>query len=201
MQYLSRSVETAVIELSKLPGIGRKTAQRLVFYLLKTQRPEVEMLAQALLALKDNVQHCSQCFNLTESDPCALCANPKREHGLICVVEEANDVLALENTSEYRGLYHVLGGALSPLDGIGPDDLRIRELLQRLQNSSAGISEVILATNPNTEGEATAIYLLNLIKPLGIKISRLARGLPVGGDLEFTDEVTLSRALTGRVAW
>ncbi|NUM76929.1 recombination protein RecR [candidate division KSB1 bacterium] len=201
MQYLSRSVETAVIELSKLPGIGRKTAQRLVFYLLKTQRPEVEMLAQALLALKDNVRHCSQCFNLTESDPCALCANPKREHGLICVVEEANDVLALENTSEYRGLYHVLGGALSPLDGIGPDDLRIRELLQRLQNSSAGISEVILATNPNTEGEATAIYLLNLIKPLGIKISRLARGLPVGGDLEFTDEVTLSRALTGRVAW
>ncbi|MCL4709356.1 recombination mediator RecR [bacterium] len=201
MQYLSRSVETAVIELSKLPGIGRKTAQRLVFYLLKTQRPEVEMLAQALLALKDNVQHCSQCFNLTESDPCALCANPKREHGLICVVEEANDVLALENTSEYRGLYHVLGGALSPLDGIGPDDLRIRELLQRLQNTSAGISEVILATNPNTEGEATAIYLLNLIKPLGIKISRLARGLPVGGDLEFTDEVTLSRALTGRVAW
>lgn len=201
MQYLSRSVETAVIELSKLPGIGRKTAQRLVFYLLKTQRPEVEMLAQALLALKDNVQHCSQCFNLTESDPCALCANPKREHSLICVVEEANDVLALENTSEYRGLYHVLGGALSPLDGIGPDDLRIRELLQRLQNSSAGISEVILATNPNTEGEATAIYLLNLIKPLGIKVSRLARGLPVGGDLEFTDEVTLSRALTGRVAW
>lgn len=201
MQYLSRSVETAVIELSKLPGIGRKTAQRLVFYLLKTQRPEVEMLAQALLALKDNVQHCSQCFNLTESDPCALCANPKREHGLICVVEEANDVLALENTSEYRGLYHVLGGALSPLDGIGPDDLRIRELLQRIQNSSAGVSEVILATNPNTEGEATAIYLLNLIKPLGIKVSRLARGLPVGGDLEFTDEVTLSRALTGRVPW
>lgn len=201
MQYLSRSVETAVIELSKLPGIGRKTAQRLVFYLLKTPRPEVEMLSQALLALKDNVQHCSQCFNLTETDPCALCANPKREHGLICVVEEANDVLALENTSEYRGLYHVLGGALSPLDGIGPDDLRIRELLQRLQNSSAGVSEVILATNPNTEGEATAIYLLNLIKPLGIKVSRLARGLPVGGDLEFTDEVTLSRALTGRVAW
>lgn len=201
MQYLSRSVETAVIELSKLPGIGRKTAQRLAFYLLKTQRLEVEMLAQALLALKDNVQHCSQCFNLTESDPCALCANPKREHGLICVVEEANDVLALENTSEYRGLYHVLGGALSPLDGIGPDDLRIRELLQRLQNSSAGVSEVILATNPNTEGEATAIYLLNLIKPLGIKVSRLARGLPVGGDLEFTDEVTLSRALTGRVPW
>ncbi len=201
MHYLSRSVETAVIELSKLPGIGRKTAQRLVFYLLKTQRLEVEMLAQALLALKDNVQHCSQCFNLTESDPCALCANPKREHGLICVVEEANDVLALENTSEYRGLYHVLGGALSPLDGVGPDDLRIRELLQRLQNSSAGVSEVILATNPNTEGEATAIYLLNLIKPLGIKVSRLARGLPVGGDLEFTDEVTLSRALTGRVPW
>lgn len=201
MQYLSRSVETAVLELSKLPGIGRKTAQRLVFFLLKSQRADVETLAQALLALKERVLHCSRCFNLTESDPCVICANPGRDHTVICVVEEANDVLALENTGEHRGLYHVLGGALSPLDGIGPEDLRMRELLQRIQAAQPAVAEVILATNPNTEGEATAIYLLNLIKPLGVKISRLARGLPVGSDLEFTDEVTLSRALTGRVPW
>ena len=198
MQYLSGTVETAITELSKLPGIGRKTAQRLVFYMMKIPRREVDDLAAALVALKDKVRTCSQCFNLTDSDPCLICANTGRERSLICVVEEANDVLALEKTSEFRGLYHVLGGVLSPLDGIGPDDLRIRDLMLRLQN---GVSEVILATNPNTEGEATAIYLSNLIKPLGIKITRIARGLPVGGDLEFTDEVTLARALSGRVAW
>ncbi|NUO84157.1 recombination protein RecR [candidate division KSB1 bacterium] len=198
MQYLSGTVETAITELSKLPGIGRKTAQRLVFYMMKIPRREVDDLAAALVALKDKVRTCSQCFNLTDSDPCLICANAGRERSLLCVVEEANDVLALEKTGEFRGLYHVLGGVLSPLDGIGPDDLRIRDLMLRLQG---GVSEVILATNPNTEGEATAIYLSNLIKPLGIKITRIARGLPVGGDLEFTDEVTLSRALSGRVAW
>ncbi len=198
MQYLSGTVETAITELSKLPGIGRKTAQRLVFYMMKIPRREVDDLAAALVALKDKVRTCSQCFNLTDSDPCLICANTGRERGLICVVEEANDVLALEKTGEFRGLYHVLGGVLSPLDGIGPDDLRIRDLMLRLQS---GVSEIILATNPNTEGEATAIYLSNLIKPLGLKITRIARGLPVGGDLEFTDEVTLARALSGRVAW
>jgi recombination protein RecR len=198
MQYLSGTVETAIVELSKLPGIGRKTAQRLAFHLLKVQRGEVEALAAALVALKEKVLSCSRCFNLTDADPCVICTNPKREHEILCVVEEANDVLALEKTGEFRGLYHVLGGALSPLDGIGPDDLRIRELLARLQN---GPTEVILATNPNTEGEATAIYLSNLIKPLGIKVTRIARGLPVGGDLEYSDEVTLSRALAGRVLW
>jgi recombination protein RecR len=198
MQYLSGTVETAITELSKLPGIGRKTAQRLVFYMMKIPRREVDDLAAALVALKDKVRTCSICFNLTDSDPCLICANPGRERSLICVVEEANDVLALEKTSEFRGLYHVLGGVLSPLDGVGPDDLRIRDLMLRLQS---GVSEVILATNPNTEGEATAIYLSNLIKPLGVKITRIARGLPVGGDLEFTDEVTLARALTGRVTW
>lgn len=198
MQYLSGTVETAITELSKLPGIGRKTAQRLVFYMMKIPRREVDDLAAALIALKDKVRTCSQCFNLTDSDPCLICANAGRERSLICVVEEANDVLALEKTGEFRGLYHVLGGVLSPLDGIGPEDLRIRDLLLRLQS---GVLEVILATNPNTEGEATAIYLSNLIKPLGLKITRIARGLPVGGDLEFTDEVTLSRALTGRVIW
>lgn len=198
MQYLSGTVETAITELSKLPGIGRKTAQRLVFYMMKIPRREVDDLAAALVALKDKVRTCSQCFNLTDSDPCLICANAGRERSLICVVEEANDVLALEKTGEYRGLYHVLGGVLSPLDGVGPENLRIRDLLLRLQG---GVSEVILATNPNTEGEATAIYLSNLIKPLGVKLTRLARGLPVGGDLEFTDEVTLSRALSGRVTW
>lgn len=198
MQYLSGTVETAITELSKLPGIGRKTAQRLVFYMMKIPRREVDDLAAALVALKDKVRTCSQCFNLTDSDPCLICANAGRERSLICVVEEANDVLALEKTGEYRGLYHVLGGVLSPLDGVGPENLRIRDLLLRLQS---GVSEVILATNPNTEGEATAIYLSNLIKPLGVKLTRLARGLPVGGDLEFTDEVTLSRALSGRVTW
>ncbi len=198
MQYLSGTVETAITELSKLPGIGRKTAQRLVFYMMKIPRREVDDLAAALVALKDKVRTCSQCFNLTDSDPCLICANAGRERSLICVVEEANDVLALEKTGEFRGLYHVLGGVLSPLDGVGPDDLRIRDLMLRLQG---GVREVILATNPNTEGEATAIYLSNLIKPLGIKITRIARGLPVGGDLEFTDEVTLARALSGRVAW
>ena len=198
MQYLSGTVETAITELSKLPGIGRKTAQRLVFYMMKIPRREVDDLAAALVALKDKVRTCSQCFNLTDSDPCLICANAGRERSLICVVEEANDVLALEKTGEYRGLYHVLGGVLSPLDGIGPENLRIRDLLLRLQS---GVSEVILATNPNTEGEATAIYLSNLIKPLGVKLTRIARGLPVGGDLEFTDEVTLSRALSGRVTW
>lgn len=198
MQYLSGTVETAITELSKLPGIGRKTAQRLVFYMMKIPRREVDDLAAALVALKDKVRTCSQCFNLTDSDPCLICANAGRERSLICVVEEANDVLALEKTGEFRGLYHVLGGVLSPLDGIGPDDLRIRDLILRVQS---GVSEVILATNPNTEGEATAIYLSNLIKPLGLRITRIARGLPVGGDLEFTDEVTLSRALSGRVTW
>lgn len=198
MQYLSGTVETAITELSKLPGIGRKTAQRLVFYMMKIPRREVDDLAAALVALKDKVRTCSQCFNLTDADPCLICANAGRERSLICVVEEANDVLALEKTGEYRGLYHVLGGVLSPLDGIGPENLRIRDLLLRLQS---GVSEVILATNPNTEGEATAIYLSNLIKPLGVKLTRIARGLPVGGDLEFTDEVTLSRALSGRVTW
>jgi recombination protein RecR len=198
MLYSSNAVEAAIDALTKLPGIGRKSAQRLVFYLLKISHKEVEALAAALVALKEKVRHCSICYNITESDPCPICVNPQRDSRLICVVEEANAVLALEKTGEYRGLYHVLGGALSPLDGIGPENLKVRELMERLRR---GVDEVILATNPTAEGEATAIYLANLMRPLGLRISRIARGIPVGGDLEFADEVTLTRALQGRVQW
>lgn len=191
----SESVDRLIEEFSKLPGIGRKTAMRLAFYILKEEKQEAERLAQALLDVKDKVKYCSICFNITESDPCFVCQDGKRDRSMICVVEEANDVLALEKTGEYKGLYHVLGGALSPLDGIGPDNLRIKELLHRLNEN---VKEVILATNPNVEGEATAIYLSKLIKPLGVKVTRIARGLPVGGDLEYADQVTLARALEGR---
>ncbi len=198
MIYSSNAVEAAIEALNKLPGIGRKSAQRLVFFLLKVPRPEVEALAAALVALKEKVRHCSRCFNITETDPCPICANSRRDGRMICVVEEANDVLALEKTGEYRGLYHVLGGALSPLEGIGPENLKVRELVLRLQS---GVTEIILATNPTAEGEATAIYLANLIRPLGMRLSRIARGIPVGGDLEYADEITLTRALEGRVQW
>ncbi len=198
MLYPSNAVEAAIEALTKLPGIGRKSAQRLVFFLLKVPRHEVETLAAALVALKEKVRHCSRCYNITESDPCQICANAQRDNRTICVVEEANAVLALEKTGEYRGLYHVLGGALSPLEGIGPDNLKMRELMLRLRS---GVDEVILATNPTAEGEATAIYLANLIRPLGLRLSRIARGIPVGGDLEYADEITLTRALEGRVQW
>lgn len=198
MLYSSNAVEVAIAALTKLPGLGRKSAQRLVFFLLKVPRAEVDALAAALIALKEKVRSCSRCYNITENDPCPICANPQRERRLICVVEEASDVMALEKTGEYRGLYHVLGGALSPLDGIGPDNLKVRELVARLQS---GIEEVILATNPTAEGEATAIYLANLLRPLGPRLTRIARGIPVGGDLEYADEITLTRALEGRVQW
>jgi len=156
-----------------------------------------EALAQALLDVKEKVHYCSVCFNITEEDPCSICKDAKRDRSIVCVVEEANDVVALENTNQYNGLYHVLGGVLSPLDGIGPDELKVKELLLRLKGKQA--KEVILATNPNTEGEATAIYLAKLIKPLGIKVTRIARGLPAGGDLEYADQVTLANAIEGRV--
>jgi len=197
VRYTSEAVERAVHELSKLPGVGRKSAQRHVFYLLKSSVDQVQDLANALVELKNKVKHCSVCFNITEQDPCSICTSEKRDRTLVCVVEEANDVLALERTSEYRGLYHVLGGALSPLDGIGPDDLKIKELLARLTD----VNEVIIATNPNTEGEATAIYLSKLIKPMGVKITRIARGIPVGADLEYADEMTLARAIDGRIEY
>ncbi|OQX85361.1 recombination protein RecR [candidate division KSB1 bacterium 4484_87] len=183
MPYLSKSLQRAIDELSRLPGIGRKSAQRIVFYLLKLPKEEVHGLAQSLEDVKEKALYCSVCFNITETDPCPICTNQNRDRSVICVVEEANDVAALEKTGDYKGLYHVLGGSLSPLDGIGPDDLRIKELLRRINDE---VKEVILATNPNAEGEATALYLAKLLKPLGVKISRIARGIPVGTDLEYS---------------
>lgn len=196
MLYTSEALQHLVEEFAQLPGIGRKTALRLALFVLKRPREEVVKMARALVDVKDRITYCSVCSNITEHDPCPICSSPKRDPQLICVVEEPSDVMAIEKTNEFRGLYHVLGGALSPLDGIGPDDLKVRELLNRLPGE---ITEVILALNPNVEGEATTIYLTRLLKPLGVKVSRLARGLPVGGNLEFTDEATLSRALEGRI--
>jgi recombination protein RecR len=189
-------VERLIELLQRLPGIGPKTAQRLAFFVLKQPAPAVRELAEALLDVKARVLHCGRCFNITDADPCRICADPARDAGLLCVVEEPNDLGAMERTGEYRGRYHVLLGALSPLDGIGPDELKVRELLARVE--ADGVREVILATNPNVEGDATALYLSKLLRPLGVRITRIARGLPVGGDLEYADEVTLSRALEGR---
>jgi recombination protein RecR len=198
MFYTAESIEQLAEQFAQLPGIGRKTAQRLALYVLKMSREEVVTMAKALVNVKDKVRYCTICSNITETDPCAICSNTKRERSSICVVEEPHDVLAIEKTNEFKGLYHVLGGALSPLDGIGPEELKIKELLQRL--SSSTIEEIILALNPNVEGETTTLYLSRLLKPLGIKVTRIARGLPVGSDLEFADEATLSRAFEGRVA-
>ena len=217
MHLTSETVEALVEQFSKLPTVGRKTAQRLAAYVLKMPREEVVELARALVAVKDRVKACSVCFNVTDDDPCPICRSPKRDRTLICVVEEPNDVLALERTGEYCGLYHVLGGAISPLDGIGPDDLRIRELVARVaprpvpaggdgvaeapegyEAPEEPVAEVILAMNPNVEGDTTAYYVGQLLGPLGVKVTRIARGLPIGGDLEYADEATLSRALEGR---
>ncbi len=197
MFYTAESIEHLAEQFAQLPGIGRKTAHRLALYVLKMSRDEVATLARALADVKDKVRYCSICSNITETDPCGVCSNPKRDRSFICVVEEPNDVLAIEKTNEFRGLYHVLGGALSPLDGIGPEDLRIKELLQRMEGS---VEEIILALNPNVEGEATTLYLSKLLKPLNVKVTRIARGLPVGSNLEFADEATLTRALEGRIA-
>jgi recombination protein RecR len=196
MASITDSIDHLIQEFSKLPGIGQKSAQRLAFYVLKIKKEDAKKLAQAILTVKEKVTYCSVCFNLTEDDPCKICKDKKRDGSVICVVEEANDVAAIEKTNQYKGLYHVLGGVLSPLDGIGPDELRIKELMSRLRKS---VKEVILATNPSAEGEATAVYLSKLIKPMGIKVTRIARGLPAGGALEYADMATLSKALEGRV--
>jgi len=201
MQPVVEPVARLIEEFTKLPGIGPKTAQRLTFFLLRAPAEEAKALAEAILRMKERVTFCSVCYNITETDPCRICAGDERDRSLICVVEEPLDVLALERTGSYEGLYHVLHGAISPVDGIGPDDLRIDGLLRRLPGaggSASPVREVILATNPNLEGEATAMYLARLIAALGVRVTRLARGMPVGGDLEYADEVTLTRALEGR---
>lgn len=189
---LSRLIE----ELNKLPGIGPKSAQRLAYHLLRASKEEVQALAQAILDVKEKVIFCSQCQNISDTDPCQFCRSAERDKKIICVVEKPLDILALERSGAYKGVYHVLHGLISPLDGVGPEDLKIKELMERLR--SGEVSEVIIATNPTVEGEATAMFLHRLISPLGIKVTRLARGLPFGGDLEYADELTLARALEGR---
>jgi recombination protein RecR len=189
-------VQELIDELGRLPGVGPKSAQRIAFYLLQADDDQPRRLAQVLLEVKDRVKFCEVCFNVTEEDRCNICRDARRNQTTICVVEESKDVQAIERTREFRGLYHVLGGAISPIEGIGPDNLRIKELMSRL--SDPNIQEVIIATDPNLEGEATATYLTRMLSPLGITVSRLASGLPVGGDLEYADEVTLGRAFEGR---
>ncbi len=194
--YGSKYLELLIEELTKLPSIGQKSAQRLAMYLLRVPKEDALRLADAIRAVRERVGFCSVCGNFSEDDPCSMCVDPQRDAGIVCVVEQPVDVLALERTGKFRGRYHVLGGALSPLDGTTPDDLRIRPLIQRLQGGE--IKEVILATNPNVTGESTALYLSRLLVPLGVKVTRIARGVPMGSDLEYSDLVTLSRALEGR---
>lgn len=196
MQPIAEPVARLIEEFAKLPGIGPKTAQRLTFYLLRSSREEADGLAEAIQAMKEKVGFCSICFNISESEICPVCSNEARDRGFICVVEEPLDVLAMERTREYKGTYHVLHGAISPIDGVGPEKLRIGELLERVRNGT--VSEVIIATNPNTEGDVTASYLAKLLASTRAKVTRLARGLPAGGDLEYADELTLARALEGR---
>ncbi len=189
-------IQDLVNELAKLPGVGPKTAQRLAFFLLNRPEGESELLARAIVEARQHIQYCSVCFNFTDQDPCALCRNAGRDNGLIMIVEHPKDVVAMEKTHEFKGRYHVLHGAISPMDGVGPEDLKIRELLTRIKTGA--IRELVVATGSSLEGEATALYLSRLIKPLGIKITRIARGLPMGGDLDYTDEVTLLKAFEGR---
>ncbi len=189
-------VAALINEFSKLPTIGPKTAARLVFHLLNKSRADAEALAEAIIALKDRVRLCTQCFSITEEDPCAICSDLRRDARLLCVVAEAKDIYALERTSAYNGRYHVLGGLISPMDGIGPAQLRVKELIERI--GANGFEELIVATNPNAEGEATALYLSRLVGPLGVLVTRLAYGLPIGGDLDYADEVTLAKAIEGR---
>jgi len=190
------AIQDLIDELGRLPGIGPKSAQRIAFHIIQSERVDVTRLADVLRTVKERVKFCTECGNISEEDLCRICQDPRRDASIICVVEEPKDVMAIEKTREFRGKYHVLGGAISPIDGVGPENLRIRELMIRLGNTK--IQELIIATDPNLEGEATASYLIRQIKPLGVKVSRLASGLPVGGDLEYADEVTLGRAFEGR---
>ena len=194
--YYEGAVQDLIDELGRLPGIGPKSAQRVAFHLLQADAADAARLAAAITRVKETIRFCARCFNISQEELCRICRDPRRDPALMCVVEEARDVIAIERTREYRGTYHVLGGAISPIDGIGPDDLHVKELITRLD--AEGVTEVILAMNPNVEGEATASYLSRLITPLGVPVSRLASGLPVGGDLDYADEVTLARSFVGR---
>lgn len=193
---IAEPLAIAIEELSKLPGVGKKTAQRLALYILKRNNEEVNNLLKSIQELKTKLRFCERCFNLSEENLCNICKSTKRDTSLLCVVEEASDVIAIEKTNEYNGLYHILGGVLSPLSGVNPDSLKIKELIKRFE--SEDIKEVILALNPDTEGETTSLYIAKLLKPLEVKVSRIARGLPIGGDLEFADEATIGRALLNR---
>jgi recombination protein RecR len=201
MQITSEALERAIEELAKLPGTGRKSAQRIAIHLLKQSDERVLTLADALVQLKKSVVRCSVCGTITDSDPCTICSNPKRNNGTICVVEEFQDVYIIEKTNEFRGRYHVLGGIISPLENIGPDDIRIKELLQRITNSEEGVQEVILALNPDAEGEATSYYINKLLLNYDITVTRIAYGIPMGTELEYIDEATLSRAFASRTSF
>ncbi len=196
MHGVAEPIQRLIDAFERLPGIGPKSASRLAFYMLRASDDQVQDLADAIATLKENIVYCSRCQNLSETDPCAICSDPGRNQHLVCVVEDPLDVVAIERTGVYKGLYHVLHGVINPVEGIGPEDLRVQSLLERLKQES--IQEVLIATNPNMEGEATAMYLARLLHPQGVRVTRLARGLPVGGDLEYADEITLSRALEGR---
>lgn len=196
MSYYAPSIEKLIEAFEKLPSIGNKTAARLAFHMLDATEEETNEFVKAILEAKSNLKYCSQCYNISDTDPCPICGNQNRDHSIICVVEDVRDVVAMERTHEFKGIYHVLHGSISPMNGVGPDDIKIKELLSRLMNGE--VKEIILATNPRVEGEATAMYISKLVKPMGIKATRIAHGIPVGGDLEYTDEVTLSKALEGR---
>lgn len=196
MSLYSPSIEKLIQSFEKLPSIGNKTAARLAFYILNASEEETNEFISSIINAKKNLKYCSKCYNISDTDPCTICGNPKRDQSQICVVEDVRDIVAMERTHEFKGLYHVLHGSISPMNGVGPEDIKIKELLARLMDGQ--VKEVILATNPRVEGEATAMYISKLIKPLGVKATRIAHGIPVGGDLEYTDEVTLMKALEGR---
>ena len=196
MSMYSPSIEKLIQSFEKLPSIGNKTAARLAFYMLNASEEETNEFVSSIINAKKNLKYCSKCYNISDTDPCPICGNPKRDPSVICVVEDVRDIIAMEKTHEFKGVYHVLHGSISPMNGIGPDDIKIKELLARLMDGT--VKEVILATNPTVEGEATAMYISRLIKPLGISVTRIAHGIPVGGDLEYTDEITLIKALEGR---
>lgn len=196
MSYYSPSIERLIENFERLPSIGHKTATRLAFYMLNQNEEGINEFINSIVDAKKKLKYCSKCFNITDTDPCPICNSPQRDQSTICVVEDVKDIVAMEKTHEFKGVYHVLHGSISPMNGIGPEDIKIKELLERMKETD--IKEIIIATNPRVEGEATAIYLSKLIKPLGVKVTRIAHGIPVGGDLEYTDEVTLSKALEGR---